>query len=58
MSTSPASDIKVTAVEPCGDGWVRIVVEMIVDAHCLADVGGKMLSVAAKGAAAKKPLNR
>lgn len=54
MSTHAASDIKVTTVEPCGDGRVRIVVEMMVDAHCLADVGGKMLSVAARGAAKKK----
>lgn len=58
MSTHAASDIKVTTVEPCGDGRVRIVVEMMVDAHCLADVGGKMLSVAARGAAKKKTVNR
>lgn len=58
MSHSPASDIKVTTVEPCGEGRIRIIVEMIVDAHCLADVGGKMLSVAARGAARKKAINR
>jgi hypothetical protein len=44
-------------VEPCGEGRVRIVVEMVVDAHCLADVGSKMLSVAARGAR-KKAVNR
>lgn len=54
MLPSPASDVKVTAIEPCDENRVRIVVEMVVDAHCLADVGSRMLSVAARGVARKK----
>ena len=54
MSSSPASTIKVTSIEPCGEAKVCITVELMVDVHCLADVGGKMLSAAAKGASAAK----
>ena len=52
--SDPVSTIKVTSVEPCGDGKVCITMEMVVDAHRMVEVSGKMLSVAAKGAASKK----
>jgi hypothetical protein len=54
MSSQPASTIKVTSIEPCGDAKVCITMELVVDVHRMADVGGKMLSVAAKGALNKR----
>lgn len=54
MSGTPASTIKVTSIEPCGDAKVCITMELVVDVHRMAEVGSKMLSVAAKGASAKR----
>ena len=54
MPDVAASTIKVTAIEPHGEDKVRIVMEVLVDVHCMVEAGGKMLSVAAKGAARKK----
>jgi hypothetical protein len=50
----PASTVRVTSIEPCGDQKVRITMEMVVDVHRLVEISGQMLSVAAKGAATKK----
>lgn len=50
----PSSTIKVTNVEPCGEGKVCIAMELVVDVHRMAEVGSKMLSVAAKGASARR----
>lgn len=54
MADFPASTIKITAIEPHGEDKVRLTLDVLVDVHRLVDVGGKMLSVAAKGAARKK----
>ena len=54
MADFPASTIKITAIEPHGADKVRVVMEVLVDVHCMVEAGGKMLSVAAKGAAKKK----
>ena len=54
MADVPASTIKITAIEPYGDDKVRITMDVLVDVHCMVEIGGKMLSVAAKGAAKKK----
>ncbi len=54
MSANPSSTIKVTSVEPCGDNKVCITMELVVDVHRMAEVGSRMLSVAAKGAASKR----
>ena len=54
MADLPASTIKITAIEPQGDDKVLITLEVTVNVHRMVDVGGKMLSVAAKGAAKKK----
>lgn len=54
MSQDPANSIQVTSITPCGEAKVCITVELVVDVHCLADVGGRMLSAAAKGASAAK----
>jgi len=52
--SQPASTVKVTSIEPCGDNKVCISMELVVDVHRLADISSKMLSVAAKGVAKKK----
>lgn len=49
----PPSTVKVTGIEPKGDK-VCISVEVTMDVHRLADLGGQMLSVATKGLAATK----
>jgi hypothetical protein len=54
MPTTPPSTIKVTNIEVCGDAKVCVTLEVVVDAHRMADVGGKMLSVAAKSASSRK----
>lgn len=54
MSAFPESTVKVTSVTPCGDNKVCITMELVVDVNRLADVGSNMLSIAAKGIAAKK----
>jgi len=43
---APASTIKVVSMEPVGDTKVRIMMEMIVDVHRLADVGSDLLRTA------------
>ena len=42
----PASTIKVVSMEPVGDTKVRIMMEMVVDVHRLAEVGSEMLHAA------------
>jgi hypothetical protein len=54
MSSFPASTIKVTDIQPCGEGKVCITMQMVVDVHRLADVGSEMLHVAAKASTAAK----
>jgi hypothetical protein len=45
MSVYPATTVKVTNVQPCGDGSkVCIQMEMIVDVNRMAEVASKMLS--------------
>ena len=46
MSAFPASTVNITAIEPLGDTKVRIVMEMIVDVHRLAEVGSELLQAA------------
>ena len=46
MATYPATTVKVISVEPHGETKVRILMEMIVDVHRLADVGSEMLRTA------------
>ena len=53
-SNNPDTTVKITSVDPYGDGKVCITIEMVVDAHHLVDVSGRMLSVAARGASAAK----
>lgn len=54
MADFPASTIKITGIEPHGEDKVLVTVELLVDVHRMVEIGGKMLSVAAKGAARKK----
>jgi hypothetical protein len=54
MPNLPPSTIRVTAIEPQGEDKVLVTVEVLVDVHRMVEIGGKMLSVAAKGAAKKK----
>ncbi|HEX4028523.1 MAG TPA: hypothetical protein VHX18_12965 [Rhizomicrobium sp.] len=54
MADFPTSTIRITAIELQGEDKVRITVEVLVDVHRMVEVGGKMLSIAAKGAAKKK----
>jgi hypothetical protein len=42
----PPTTVKVVSVEPHGETKVRIMMEMIVDVHRLADVGSEMLRTA------------
>lgn len=48
MSSFPPSTIKVTTVEPCGEGKVCITMELIVDVHRLAEVSGSLMQTAVK----------
>ena len=49
MSVHPPTTVKVTAIEPCGETKVRIIMEMVVDVHRLAEVGTDLLrAVSAK----------
>jgi hypothetical protein len=54
MPSFPESTIKVTSIESCGEDKVCISIELVVDVHRMVDVGSKMVSVAARGAAKKK----
>ena len=54
MPPHPDSNITITEVTPCGDGRVCISIQLVVDAHHLVEVSGRMLSVAAKGASESK----
>jgi hypothetical protein len=45
MPQAPTT-VRVTAVEPHGETKVRIIMELIVDVHRLADVGSDMLRAA------------
>ncbi len=46
MAQFPASTIRIVGVEPCGDTQVRVTLEMMVDVHRMAEVGGDMLRTA------------
>ena len=46
MASLPPTTVKVITIEPVGDVKVRIVLEMIVDVHRLAEVGSEMLHAA------------
>jgi len=48
MSSFPPSTIKVTTVEPCGEGKVCITMELVVDVHRLAEVSGDLMQTAVK----------
>lgn len=48
MSSFPPSTIKVTGIEPCGEGKVCIVMELVVDVHRLAEVSGDLMQTAVK----------
>jgi hypothetical protein len=48
MSSFPPSIIKVTDVEPCGDGKVCITMQLTVDVHRMAEVSGAMMQSAVK----------
>jgi hypothetical protein len=54
MAAYPASTIKVVSMEPSGDTKVRIMMEMIVDVHRLAEVGSEMLRAAMAHVKAEK----
>ncbi len=54
MATFPASTIKVVSMEPLGQTKVRIMMEMIVDVHRLAEVGSDLLHAAVAQAKADK----
>ncbi|HEX4272610.1 MAG TPA: hypothetical protein VHZ32_14535 [Rhizomicrobium sp.] len=54
MPDFPPSTIRVTAIEPQGEDKVLVTMEVLVDVHRMVEIGGKMLSVAAKGAAKRK----
>jgi hypothetical protein len=54
MPNLPASTIKVTAIEPCGEDKVCITMELVVDVHRMVEIGSRMVSVAARGAAKKR----
>jgi len=57
MSNLPASTIKVTKVDPCGEGRVCITMELVVDVNRMAEVSGEMMRTAVsqmKSAAARK----
>jgi hypothetical protein len=43
MSNFPATTVRVTSVEPCGEAKVRIVMEMIADTNRLSEVGSQFL---------------
>jgi hypothetical protein len=46
MTTHPKTTAKVISIEPAGDTKVRLVMELIVDVHELAEVGSDMLKKA------------
>jgi hypothetical protein len=50
----PASIIKIVSMEPLGDTKVRIMMEMVVDVHRLAEVGSEMLHTAMAHVKAEK----
>lgn len=54
MANIPATTAKVTAIELQGEDKVCVTVEVLVDVHRMVEIGGRALSVAAKGAAKKK----
>jgi hypothetical protein len=48
MSSFPPSTIKVTNIEPCGEGKVCITMQLVVDVHRMAEVSGAMMQSAVK----------
>jgi hypothetical protein len=50
----PATTVKVVSIAPHGDTKVRIMMEMIVDVHRLAEVGSELLHAAVAQAKAEK----
>jgi hypothetical protein len=61
MSSFPATTIKVTGIEPCGEAKVCIMMEMVVDVHRLAEISGELMRTAVrqmKSDGAKKKRDR
>jgi hypothetical protein len=54
LTTLPPSTVKVVSVQPCGDTRVCVTLELMVDVHRMAEIGGEMLAVAANGVLKKK----
>jgi hypothetical protein len=50
MSAFPATTVRVTAIEPVDETKVRIMLEVMVDVHRLAEVGSDLLHASAKPA--------
>jgi hypothetical protein len=50
----PATTVKVVSIEPQGETKVRIMMEMIVDVHRLADVGSELLRASVAQTKARK----
>jgi hypothetical protein len=48
MSSFPATTIKITNIELCGESKVCITMEMVVDVHRLADISGELMRTAVK----------
>jgi hypothetical protein len=46
MSAVPASTVEITSMEPLGETKVRIMMEMIVDVHRMAEIGSDVLQAA------------
>ncbi len=50
MSAFPATTVRVTSIEPVDETKVRILVEVMVDVHRLAEVSSDLLHASAKPA--------
>jgi hypothetical protein len=55
MSSFPATTIKVTNVEPCGEREVCITMQLVVDVNRLAEVSGLLMSNAVQQIKNAKP---
>jgi hypothetical protein len=53
MASYPATTVKVTSIEPCGETKVLIKMDMVVDVHRLAEVGSELLHAAVTHAKAE-----
>jgi hypothetical protein len=50
----PATTVKVVSIVPEGETKVRIMMEMVVDVHRLAEVGGELLRASVAQTKAQK----